>query len=78
MLVSFSHIIYLSVTSEFRRSSEAELESPISPTEDKENRFSWHRSKSLNVLNDDGEVEVCSQQDVQVADKVVKTCFKYW
>lgn len=78
MLVSCSHIIYLSVTSEFRRSSEAELESPTSPTEDKENRFSWHRSKSLNVLTDDGEVEVFSQQDVQVANKVVKTCCKYW
>lgn len=69
--------VCLSIISEFRRSSGIDLESDSSSTvsgEDKENLVSWRRSKSMDVLSDDGDTDVFTQQDETVPNKVDETC----
>lgn len=69
--------VCLFIISEFRRSSGIDLESDSSSTvsgEDKENLVSWRRSKSMDVLSDDGDTDVFTQQDETVPNKVDETC----
>ena len=54
---SHSVVSFSFVTSEFRKSSESDIAS-----EDKENRMSWQRSKSMDVLSDDRDCDVFMQQ----------------
>ena len=67
------HFLCSFALSEFRKSSEVVLESDSSSVitgAHKENNMNWQRSKSLDVLSNDNEPEVFSEQDGHVANRV--------